>query len=357
MTSSVQALLDGLVRVVERSGAEMRDDHPMVAVLDAMPDIVFIKDPQKRFVFVNKAMCVAIGQPRSWFVGKRGSAYLSDEDVRGCEAAEDRVLRGETVREEQVKEINGRVMVGDIVWAPFRVSGGAAGAVTHIIGMARDVTAQAEMKRELIEARDRERKLRRELDHRVRNNLAALASLIRITMDQVPCGPVCLAPVQSRIDAMQAMHALLSGAHGAGVSVREIVVAVTPPAVRGRLAWEGSGAEVASSMVVPLGMALAELATNAEKHGAWSPGCEGRVEVSWSAGPGVDEWRLEWVERHGPRVGEAKRGGIGLELVRGLVENDLRGRVELAFPEAGAHHVLTISGVGPVKSGHQPEGE
>ena len=308
-------------------------------ILDTIPDSVFIKDRDKRFVLVNRASCETIGHPREWFPGRTSADFLSPEDARECAESEDRVLKGETVCEEVIKVIQERVLVFEIAWAPIRSEDGA---VTHIIGTARDVTARTELKNELLAARDRERKLRMELDHRVRNNLASLSELIRITTARAGCAHLCLNAIQSRIDAIREMHALLSGRQDAGVDLRDVVVASTPPGLRSRLVWHGEPLSIPASAVVPMGMVLAELSTNAEKHGAWSEGCQGRVEVSWCCAGEPGAIVLEWTERNGPPAAPPEADGVGLDLIRGFVESDLRGTANLTFAEAGASHRMTV---------------
>jgi two-component sensor histidine kinase len=90
------------------------------------------------------------------------------------------------------------------------------------------------------------------------------------------------------------------------------------------------------SLVLALGLAFHELATNAAKYGALSRE-GGRVAVSWSwlAGGSDRRLRLCWLESGGPPVHPPQRKGFGSRLLERGLSHELEGAVRLDYRSAG----------------------
>jgi two-component sensor histidine kinase len=80
-------------------------------------------------------------------------------------------------------------------------------------------------------------------------------------------------------------------------------------------------------------MALHELATNAAKYGALSVPA-GRVSIRWQCDD-VSGLSILWTESNGPPVAAPTRTGLGFVLIKGMIEYELGGRVEVDFAESG----------------------
>lgn len=126
-----------------------------------------------------------------------------------------------------------------------------------------------------------------------------------------------------RLAAMAASHDLLTDRHWEGASLRELVasqLAAFSAGAEKRVHVQGPEVTLDTSLAVPLGLALHELATNATKYGSLSvPG--GSVELSWSVGQanGAESLSLVWRETGGPIVEPPSRRGFGTSLIeRGL---------------------------------------
>src|SRR5690606_31398999 len=84
-----------------------------------------------------------------------------------------------------------------------------------------------------------------------------------------------------------------------------------------------------------LAMAFHELATNAVKYGALA-NATGEIELAWQPdGEQQEALLLEWREQGGPAVVAPQRRGFGSVLLTRALEQDLGGRVDLAFHPAG----------------------
>jgi two-component system, chemotaxis family, CheB/CheR fusion protein len=84
-----------------------------------------------------------------------------------------------------------------------------------------------------------------------------------------------------------------------------------------------------------LSLMLHELGTNAAKYGALSRD-QGRLRVSWHVEEMSDRrLRLNWEERHGPRVKPPAEKGFGLQLIERAASYELEGAAELHFAPGG----------------------
>jgi two-component sensor histidine kinase len=88
-------------------------------------------------------------------------------------------------------------------------------------------------------------------------------------------------------------------------------------------------------------MVLHELAINAVRHGALSAP-QGRLMVHWSVAPD-DSLDLIWRELGGPSIdGDPGKSGGGMDLISGLVEFSLGGKVKFTFEPTGLVVVIWL---------------
>lgn len=187
--------------------------------------------------------------------------------------------------------------------------------------------------------------LTRELNHRVKNTLANVLSIIALTRRRAESLDDFAEGLDGRIRALSATHDLLTQSDWGTTPIRAVVETELAPYARGgenRLELLGPEVELAPNDALSLGLAMHELATNAAKYGALSqPG--GHVRVSWRA---ISDKlvRLEWVERGGPPVSvtSERSRGFGTDLIEKIVAHELDNPVELIFEEEGVRCTLTI---------------
>jgi two-component sensor histidine kinase len=194
--------------------------------------------------------------------------------------------------------------------------------------------------------------LLRELNHRVKNNLAGIISLLSI--HQPPLSRDARRWIDraiGRIEAMAQVHDLFSiGARRVTLAelvertVRSMSV-VKPAGVKIKTELAAGRALLRTDRAVSLAMAMHELCFNGLVHGLRDHGTltirarrdNGHlaVEVEDDAGrPAVMPIEPPaGTASHGP--GESSHSGIGLSLVRGLVGRELRGQFTLAPSDGG----------------------
>jgi two-component sensor histidine kinase len=184
----------------------------------------------------------------------------------------------------------------------------------------------------LREANEAEHRLARELQHRVKNNLAVVEALVAQSARGAGDLPTFLERFLGRMKSLSAAQVLLSRHEHAKAEIEELVGAVLAPFdASGRLSWSGENIQLRPQQAVALALCLHELATNSLKYGALSRE-EGRVSLAWSRADGALA-RIDWRERGGPPVRQPDRAGSGVRLLRrGL---DIGLPAEIAYPPEG----------------------
>jgi two-component system CheB/CheR fusion protein len=219
-----------------------------------------------------------------------------------------------------------------------------AGNFIGSIAVVTDITNRKKAEDDLKERHDHELLLRREITHRVGNNLATLMGLVQASSAHASSVNEFAEALSRRIAAMQRVHAVLARAEWKGGHVTDVVQGALAAYAQESIDCEGPEANLTPRESTALGLVLNELATNAAKYGALR-GSAGRVELRWEQlnGTGGDRLAFHWCERDGDPIDPPDREGLGTQLVRGLVESDLRGQVELSYPSEGAAHRFTIT--------------
>jgi two-component sensor histidine kinase len=157
--------------------------------------------------------------------------------------------------------------------------------------------------------------LMREVDHRGRNILAIVGSIMRLTRADDLQGYKSI--VTGRISAMARAQTSLANRRWEGGNLEDVVkeelAALCPP---DRFDFRGPEVALTPEQVQPISMLLHELATNANKYGAFSQG-EGHVSVAWT----LKERRvtLQWRETGGPPVAVPTREGFGSTLKENVI--------------------------------------
>lgn len=211
-------------------------------------------------------------------------------------------------------------------------------------GRVRERTAELQRReRELARYAETQAVLLREVNHRVKNNLSAIISVLhleesRASVRDAPAMAGILGDMESRIRSLATVHALLSGAEWRPIPLGELcqkllrssLAAAHAAAIELRV--DESPVLVESGQAHHLALVLNELATNTLKYGP-PHGARGRVDVA-IIGDARDV-RLAYRD-DGPGYPPAVLAmgpdalGTGLQLVRGIVEISLGGELSLS---------------------------
>ena len=184
-----------------------------------------------------------------------------------------------------------------------------------------------------------------ELNHRVKNTLATVQSIVAQTLRGGDASTRTRDTLTSRIVALSKAHDVLTNEQWSGADLDEIAAQAAQPFRLGlgedRIAMDGPKVRVPPKTAIAVALALHELATNAVKYGALS-GPEGRVSFTWKlSGRGAArELHAVWREMDGPRVTPPTRVGFGTRLIERGLAADLNGEVSIRYPVDGV--VCTI---------------
>jgi two-component sensor histidine kinase len=177
-----------------------------------------------------------------------------------------------------------------------------------------------------------------ELNHRVKNTLAAVKALSGQTFCTAGSLEAFRDSFEGRLLALSETHNLLNRSCWTGASLRDILMQELEPhgtAEDGRFLLEGDDIRLGPVAAVTLGMAFHELATNAAKYGALSA-AGGRVRVAWRTGA-AGRLQLDWQETGGQPVSPPRRRGFGSRLIEEALAAEVFGEVRLDFLRQGVH--------------------
>jgi len=197
---------------------------------------------------------------------------------------------------------------------------------------------------------DQRQALLAELDHRVKNVLAAVQALATQTAKRTTSLDGFLQTFGGRLKAMASANELLTAARWRGAAIDHLAAAELAPLAPSQATWEGPELFLTPRAANALSLALHELATNAVKFGALSVDT-GRVHLHWkSLSDGGFE--LEWTESGGPTVSPPARRGFGSTLLDQVTGRELNGETIVEYRPGGVHACLRA---GPAAVAPRPE--
>lgn len=199
------------------------------------------------------------------------------------------------------------------------------------------------------------RLLLRELTHRSKNLLAVIQAMARQTARHAGSTEAFLNQFSARLQGLAASHDLLVRESWYGASLIELVRSQLASHIdrdAGSVTVEGPAVALKPEAAQNLGLALHELAVNAEKFGALSvPG--GRVSITWKRREGEDGTALaiEWREELGPKVKIRRKRGFGSMVIERNLARALEADVQLDFEPDGlrCHIVIPASQMVPAR--------
>ena len=293
-------------RIAERLLAESEARYRELA--DGTPAAAWLSTRDGELEFINQAMADVLGRSREALLGEGWMVAIDPDDRPAMLAAREQARTSHIAfhYEGRFRRADGTLRVIQLYGRPrFDPSGAFRGHV----GMATDVTdaRAAERQQELLLG---------ELDHRVKNTLATVQSIVSQTLREADVAREVSNLVEKRLRALSSAHNVLNRERWNGGDVADLVAAVVMPYTDPQhLTATGPRAWLGPNSVVSLAMTLHELAINAVKYGALSTP-DGRVRLSWTVIDGVVA--LEWGERGGPRVIAPHRRGFGSRLLAQL---------------------------------------
>ena len=272
--------------------------------------------------------------------GLTEARFLHDEEgVKAKFHAEDmdlmwsRVTKAIDPEGDGVYEVEYRVKQLDGSWRWLSAWGlvefegaGADRKPVAITGASRDLTERKD-------AEALQRLMVNELNHRVKNSLAAVQSIAMQTLRGATDPEAARHMLDQRICSLARAHDLLTARNWSGAVLGDIVSRAVEPFAAARFAISGPAIEVSPRQALALSMALHELVTNAVKYGALKASL-GKVDLAWRVED--SNLMLDWRESGGPEVRPPTRRGFGSRLLEKGLMRELGGQTQLSYPPSGA---------------------
>ncbi len=307
----------------------------------------------------RRSLALAAGNMGSWEWDRATGRYLWDEGqyrIFGVDPA-DFVVAPETIRtrvhsddwhnlqigfermakDGRAHQLEFRVLRpdGQVRWCVGSAAAtvDADGRIARVSGVTFDITDRKE-------AEERQMLLAREVDHRAKNALALVQSILRLTRAKTL--PAYIAAVEGRIKALSRAHAILSQSRWHGADLHGLVDEELAPYRVGnaeRIRTTGPEVLLQPASAQTLALALHELATNAAKYGALSSE-SGQLRLSWMLNDG--KLNLDWRECGGPVTKPPSAKGFGTRIITASIERQLYGHVAFDWRSEGLRCMISV---------------
>ena len=241
-------------------------------------------------------------------------------------------LSGRSLRRVEIENTRGTV---DLLVLPLLAGGDRIGAIVLL----QNVTELRRRERELV-TKDA---TIREIHHRVKNNLQTVSALLRLQSRRIedPAASAALNEAVRRIASIALVHETLSSSTEASVAFDDVLdrlithaLELSPRMGELNIARIGELGSLDPRIATPLSLVVTELIHNALEHGLAESGANLTVEVSrledaaqiviFDDGVGLPE---------GFTILES--ANLGLQIVRTLTENELKGTINLIRTSRG----------------------
>lgn len=312
----------------EATGAVRQSEAQLRAYLNASFDAVYRVNADWTVMrqLQGKEFVADTLEPSATWMDK----YIHPDDQPQVMAAIQRAIRDKAMFELEHRVVR---VDGSLGWTLSRAVPllDDHGDILEWLGTAADVTARKQYD-------ERQNLLLNELNHRVKNTLAAVQSIAVQTLRVAPSTEDAQQSLQSRLVALASAHDVLTRRHWEGAVIGEVIegslAAYRTQGQELRLAFDGPEIHLRPRAALALSLALHELATNAAKYGALSNGA-GSIAITWAVAGHPSLFSLTWRERGGPTVSVPLRRGFGSRLIERGLAQDLNGIIRLDFDPAG----------------------
>jgi two-component system, sensor histidine kinase PdtaS len=190
----------------------------------------------------------------------------------------------------------------------------------------------------------------REIHHRVKNNLQTVSALLRLQSRRVedPVASAALAEAVRRVASIAIVHETLSASSAESVLFDEVyerivhnAIELSPRAIK--LKKIGEFGVLDSQVATPLALVVTELIHNALEHGLAEEGDELVIQIDR---PSEHDYLIS-ISDNGAGLPEGfdwqTSSNLGLQIVRTLTENELKGAISLMRKEEKTVAVLTFT--------------
>ena len=180
-----------------------------------------------------------------------------------------------------------------------------------------------------------------ELNHRVKNTLAIVQSIIWQALRSDSDPKVIREAIETRLSALSRSHDLLTRENWRGAGLVDVIHDALEPFgitddCADRLVITGENIQFPPKAALALGITFNELATNAVKYGAFSND-KGSIHIAWTVEkrPEGPQLVLLWQEKDGPPVSSPFQRGFGSKVIERGLAFALQGTAHLDYQKDG----------------------
>ena len=321
------------IDITERKAAEAalaESEQRYRTLIDNASDIVVTSDLDMRVTSVNPAIEPILGYEPGEVVGTPLTRYVPADQLpmheemlrRKFEGTEATRYETDLLRKDGQRctvEVNSKLMLDPL------------GQPIGVHSIARDITERRN-------AEARQMLLVRELQHRTKNILAVVQSIVLNTLARGGSVEGAREAIVGRLQAIARAQEFVASGKSGGAPLRELVEGQLAT-FAGRARIDGPLVYAGAPFAQMFALVIHELATNAAKYGSLSqPG--GHVVISWEVRDGASEPKLafSWVERGGPAVATPAHQGFGSRLISAA----LAGTPRIVFDRQGFEYTVEV---------------
>lgn len=329
--------------ITERKQAERairESEQKFRSITEQVQDVIFITDLQGMITYISPSSASVFGWPAAEMLSQRFPVFLAERDIPLALARFERTLR--TVQTTKgfclnMKRQDGTEFVGELRAAQVYQNGEVCGT----IGVIRDVTERQRAEEHIRAALQEKEVLLKEIHHRVKNNLQVISSLLNLQASLLTDDHSrnLFRESQQRVKTMALIHEKLYQSESlreinfqeyVSSLASELYTSYRPLSGTVELVIDVADIHLDLDTAIPCGLVLTELLSNALKYGV--PSENGKILVTFSATS--DHHYALRISDNGtgfpPEIHLDTLDSLGLQLVKGLVEEQLNGSLELS---------------------------
>ena len=321
------------IDITERKAAEAalaESEQRYRTLVDDANDIVATMDLNSIITSINPAAERILGYSPSELVGTHLDRYIPADQLPVQNAMLQRKLEGEGATRYETDllrkdgqrctlEVNSKLMLD------------ALGQPIGIHSIARDITERRD-------GEARQALLVRELQHRTKNILAVVQSIVLNTLTPSSSVEAARDAIVGRLQAIARAQEFVASGKAGGAPLRELVEGQLAT-FAGRAKIQGPPIFAGAPFAQMFALVIHELATNAAKYGSLSQR-DGQVMVRWSVEdkPPEPVLVLTWTERGGPPAVAPTHQGFGTRLIQAA----LGGTPRIEFGDKGFEYTVEV---------------